>query len=70
LNPLLALARPDIIGIKAYPHAAWLPSMTRLHANEAPWRPAGDGTAAGLNRYPEPQPEALIARLAAVYGVR
>jgi histidinol-phosphate aminotransferase len=69
LNPLLALARPDIIGIKAYPHAAWLPSMTRLHANEAPWRPAGDGTAAGLNRYPEPQPEALIARLAAVYGV-
>ena len=32
------------------------PSLTRLHANEAPWRPAGDATAAGLNRYPEPQP--------------
>jgi histidinol-phosphate aminotransferase len=69
MNPLLALARPDIIGIKAYSHAAWLPSMTRLHANEAPWRPAGDATAAGLNRYPEPQPAALIERLAAVYDV-
>jgi histidinol-phosphate aminotransferase len=69
MSSLLALARPDIVGIKAYSHAAWLPSMTRLHANEAPWRPAGDGTSAGLNRYPEPQPGALIERLAQVYGV-
>ena len=29
----------------------------------------GDTTAAGLNRYPEPQPQALVARLAALYGV-
>jgi histidinol-phosphate aminotransferase len=69
MSALLALARPDIVGIKAYSHAAWLPSMTRLHANEAPWRPVGDATAAGLNRYPEPQPAALIERLADVYGV-
>jgi histidinol-phosphate aminotransferase len=69
MSPLLALARPDIVGIKAYSHAAWLPSMTRLHANEAPWRPVGDATAAGLNRYPEPQPAALVERLADVYGV-
>ncbi len=69
MSSVLALARPDIVGIKAYSHAAWLPSMTRLHANEAPWRPAGDGTAAGLNRYPEPQPAALVERLARVYGV-
>lgn len=69
MSPLLALARPDIVGIKAYSHAAWLPSMTRLHANEAPWRPAGDATAAGLNRYPEPQPAALVERLASVYGI-
>jgi histidinol-phosphate aminotransferase len=69
MSPLLALARPDILGIKAYAHAAWLPKLTRLHANEAPWRPAGDSTAAGLNRYPEPQPAALLARLAALYGV-
>src|SRR6202020_1494963 len=63
------LARPEIVTLKAYAHAAWLPSLTRLHANEAPWRPSGDTTAAGLNRYPEPQPQALIARLAALYGV-
>ncbi len=69
MSPLLALARPDILGLKAYSHAAWLPSMTRLHANEAPWRPAGDTTAAGLNRYPEPQPAALVERLATLYGV-
>jgi histidinol-phosphate aminotransferase len=69
MNPLLSLARPDIVGIKAYSHAAWLPSLTRLHANEAPWRPAGDSTTAGLNRYPEPQPAALLTRLAKLYGV-
>jgi len=69
VNPLLSLARPEILAIKPYAHAAWLPSLTRLHANEAPWRPAGDATAAGLNRYPEPQPAALIERLAALYEV-
>ena len=69
MNPVLALARPEILSLKPYSHAAWLPSMTRLHANEAPWRPAGDATAAGLNRYPEPQPAALLERLAVLYGV-
>ena len=69
MNPVLALARPEILHLQPYSHAAWLPSLTRLHANEAPWRPPGDATAAGLNRYPEPQPKALVARLAALYGV-
>jgi histidinol-phosphate aminotransferase len=69
MNPVLALARPEIRDLKAYAHAAWLPSMTRLHANEVPWRPPGDATAAGLNRYPEPQPRALVERLAALYEV-
>jgi histidinol-phosphate aminotransferase len=64
-----ALARPEIVALKPYAHAEWMPGLTRLHANEAPWRPEGDSTRAGLNRYPEPQPEALIARLAAFYGV-
>jgi histidinol-phosphate aminotransferase len=68
VTPLLALARPDILHIKPYSHAAWLPTLTRLHANEAPWRPSGDTTAGGLNRYPEPQPKALVERLAALYG--
>ena len=69
MTPLQALARPEILTLKPYSHAAWLPSLTRLHANEAPWRPAGDLTEAGLNRYPEPQPEALVHRLAALYDV-
>jgi histidinol-phosphate aminotransferase len=69
MNPVLELARPEIRDLKPYAHAVWLPSMTRLHANEVPWRPPGDATAAGLNRYPEPQPRALVERLAALYEV-
>jgi histidinol-phosphate aminotransferase len=69
VSALTSLARPEIVTLKAYAHAAWLPSLTRLHANEAPWRPSGDCTLGGLNRYPEPQPQALIDRLAALYGV-
>jgi len=69
VNPLITLARPEIVSLKPYAHAAWLPSLTRMHANEAPWRPEGDTTIAGLNRYPEPQPRALIDRLASLYGV-
>jgi histidinol-phosphate aminotransferase len=69
MNPVLSLARPEMLTLEPYSHAAWLPSLTRLHANEAPWRPPGDCTQAGLNRYPEPQPAALIERLSAVYGV-
>lgn len=69
MNAVLSLARPEIVTLKPYSHAAWLPSLMRMHANEAPWRPSGDTTAAGLNRYPEPQPHSLIERLAALYGV-
>jgi histidinol-phosphate aminotransferase len=69
VNAVVDLARPEIVTLKPYAHAAWLPTLARLHANEAPWRPTGDTTAAGLNRYPEPQPQALIARMEALYGV-
>ncbi|MDE2305748.1 MAG: histidinol-phosphate transaminase [Gammaproteobacteria bacterium] len=69
MSALFSLARPEILALSPYAHAAWRPGLTRLHANEAPWRPAGDTSAAGLNRYPEPQPAALIERLAALYGV-
>jgi histidinol-phosphate aminotransferase len=69
MSAVTSLARPEIVTLQSYSHAAWLPSLTRLHANEAPWRPSGDNTTAGLNRYPEPQPAALIERLAALYGV-
>jgi histidinol-phosphate aminotransferase len=63
------LARPEILALAAYDHAAWLPQHERLHANELPWRNRGDATRAGLNRYPEPQPRELVARLAALYAV-
>jgi histidinol-phosphate aminotransferase len=69
MNAAISLARPEIVALKPYSHAAWLPTHTRLHANEAPWRPSGDHTRAGLNRYPEPQPQALLERLGLLYGV-
>jgi histidinol-phosphate aminotransferase/imidazoleglycerol-phosphate dehydratase/histidinol-phosphatase len=69
VNPVLALARPDILSLQPYQHAAWEPALERMHANEMPWRATGDPTAAGLNRYPEPQPAELIQRLAHLYGV-
>jgi histidinol dehydrogenase len=69
LAPVLSLARPEILTLEPYSHAAWRPSLTRLHANEAPWRPPGDMTDAGLNRYPEPQPAALVERFAELYAV-
>jgi histidinol-phosphate aminotransferase len=69
VNAVVSLARPEIVTLKPYSHAAWMPSLTRMHANEAPWRPTGDTTTAGLNRYPEPQPQALIERLGKLYGV-
>jgi histidinol-phosphate aminotransferase len=62
------IARPDIVALKPYEHASWEPHLERLHANELPWRGDADESAAGLNRYPEPQPRELVARLAALYG--
>lgn len=69
MNPILQLARPDILTLQPYQHAAWEPSLERMHANEMPWRATHDATRAGLNRYPEPQPAELVAHLAKLYGV-
>jgi histidinol-phosphate aminotransferase len=66
---LTELARPEIRALRAYEHAAWEPGLTRLNANELPWRSEADRSAAGLNRYPEPHPHALTAALAEFYGV-
>jgi histidinol-phosphate aminotransferase len=63
------LARPDIVALKPYEHASWEPGLERMHANELPWRPADDDSHAGLNRYPEPQPRALVEGLAELYAV-
>src|SRR5262249_7415362 len=61
--------RPEILQLKSYEHAAWEIGLERLHANELPWRGAGDDSIEGLNRYPEPQPRELITALAGLYGV-
>jgi histidinol-phosphate aminotransferase len=66
---VLSLARPDILELQPYQHAKWDPTLERMHANEMPWRAQGDNSAAGLNRYPEPQPHALVERMAKLYGV-
>jgi len=67
---ILSLARPEIVALKAYAHASWDPAFDRLHANELPWRAETDRSRAGLNRYPEPHPHELAARLAGLYGVQ
>jgi histidinol-phosphate aminotransferase len=69
MNFPLSLARPEILALRPYEHAAWDPRLERLHANESPWRSLGDESQAGLNRYPEPQPHALVEALAQLYGV-
>jgi len=69
MSSVLDIARPDLIGLQPYQHAAWEPTLERMHANELPWRALGDNTRAGLNRYPEPQPRELVLGLASLYGV-
>lgn len=70
MSQVLSWARPEIVALKPYEHAAWDPSLVRLHANELPWRAPTDSSRVGLNRYPEPQSHALVTRLASLYGVR
>jgi len=63
------LARPELLALEPYEHASWEPALERLHANESPWRNEVDRSSGGLNRYPEPQPCQVEARLAQLYGV-
>jgi histidinol-phosphate aminotransferase len=66
---VLDLARADLHHLSAYSSARMEASGGDLwlNANESPWPNAG--VAAALNRYPEPQPVALIEALAALYQV-
>lgn len=65
---IVAIARPEIRALQPYSSARMEASggTVLLNANESPW-PAR--AAAGLNRYPDPQPAELVARLATVYCV-
>ncbi|QAY78253.1 histidinol dehydrogenase [Sphingosinicella sp. BN140058] len=70
-----ALARPEILAlppfdIAAQANEAFGPDAIKLDANENPFAPLSEGAlAAGLNRYPEPQPARLKKAMAALYGV-
>ncbi len=69
MSAQLDLLRPDLAGFRPYQAAAPDKSAIRLHANEVSWQRDWDDTPAGLNRYPDPAPAALLERLAALYGV-
>jgi histidinol-phosphate aminotransferase/imidazoleglycerol-phosphate dehydratase/histidinol-phosphatase len=69
------LARPEILALAEFDIAAnandsFGSDAIRLDANENPYPPLSEGAlAAGLNRYPEPQPARLKKAMAALYGV-
>jgi histidinol-phosphate aminotransferase len=68
MNPV-ELARPEIRALQPYSSARMeaCGGSIWLNANESPWPPQGGGE--DWNRYPDPQPAALRARLAELYGV-
>lgn len=68
---VLDLARADIRALAPYSSARMEArgGSVALNANESPWPPPGDAGAV-LHRYPDPQPVALVQRLAQIYGVR
>jgi histidinol-phosphate aminotransferase/imidazoleglycerol-phosphate dehydratase/histidinol-phosphatase len=69
------LARPEILALAEFDIAAnandsFGSDAIKLDANENPYAPLSEGPlAAGLNRYPEPQPARLKKAMAALYGV-
>lgn len=66
------LARPEIVAMKPYSSARLEApgSGILLNANESPWALLDKGQESfDVNRYPEPQPEALVDGLADLYGV-
>ncbi|MBA3848486.1 MAG: histidinol-phosphate transaminase [Opitutus sp.] len=69
IDSVLALVRPEILALTPYSSARKESSGGRvwLDANENPLTPHAG--APRLNRYPDPQPPELIARLASLYGV-
>ena len=77
-NSIAKLARPEIVAMKPYSSArSEAPGEgVLLNANESPWSILAElpgqpnPTTARLNRYPEPQPELLISRLAKLYQVK
>jgi len=69
VESVLALVRPDILALAPYSSARKEAKGGRiwLDANENPETPAAGQPL--FNRYPDPQPPDLVAKLAALYGV-
>jgi histidinol-phosphate aminotransferase len=69
LDQVLALVRPEILALAPYSSARKEAKGGRvwLDANENPETPAAHQPL--LNRYPDPQPADLVAKLAGLYGV-
>jgi len=67
---VLNLVREDLREFAGYASArrANVTGNIWLNANESPWATAGDN-GLQLNRYPEPQPQALVKRLTELYGI-
>ena len=70
MTSVLDLVRPDLRAFAGYASARREKATGHiwLNANESPWTSSAD-SGLGLNRYPEPQPAALRARMAELYGV-
>jgi histidinol-phosphate aminotransferase len=68
---VLDLARPEIRTLQPYSSARMEAegAQIMLNANESAWAPDGDD-GLGCNRYPDPQPQALLQSLSGLYGVR
>lgn len=65
-----AIARPNIVAMRAYSARGASTGALHLDANESPWAPPpGTAAVAGYNRYPAQQPAALRQRLADIFGV-
>lgn len=68
---VLDLARPEIRTLQPYSSARMEAGggQVMLNANESAWEPVGEA-GHGCNRYPDPQPAALLQALATLYGVQ
>ncbi len=74
MNWLTTLIRPDLRKLAAYrsarTEAGGFTLDIGIDANEFPWPPFGFASAeCKLNRYPDPQPKALIEKLAALWNI-
>jgi histidinol-phosphate aminotransferase len=70
MSDILELVRPEIRSLRPYRAAQYADGLVRLNANETPWRPPGDDSQRGLNRYPENRPDALTKVMADFYAVQ